>query len=53
MEGNAIETTTKQVTIKDQADFPYKARKLFGLLEKDELEEGTICQKNLETVEKD
>lgn len=39
MEGNSIETTTKQVTKKDKADFPYKARKLFGLIEKDETEE--------------
>ena len=39
MEGNSIETTTKQVTKKEQSDFPYKARKLFGLIEKDEKEE--------------
>ena len=39
MEGNLIETTTKQITKKEQSDFPYKARKLFGLIEKNETEE--------------
>lgn len=41
METNAIETTTKQITKKEETDFPYKARKLFGLLEKNETEEKT------------
>lgn len=41
MQSNTIETTTKQVTKKEETDFPYKARKLFGLLEKNETEEKT------------
>lgn len=45
MEGNTIETTTKQVTTKDQADFPYKARKLFGLVTENEMEDEQECKK--------
>lgn len=45
MEGNSIETTTKQVTKKEQSDFPYKARKLFGLVTKDEMEDEEECKK--------
>ena len=50
LEGNSIETTTKQVTTKDQTDFPYKARKLFGLVTKEEEEK---CHKKLEMAERD
>ena len=51
MEGNTIETTTKQVTTKDQADFPYKARKMFGLITEKEMcnEEKTLNSIGLST----
>ena len=45
MQSNAIETTTKQVTKKDQADFPYKAKKLFGLVTENETEDEQECKK--------
>lgn len=39
MENNTIETITKTKTKKEDVDFPNKAKKLFGLLEKDEEDE--------------
>lgn len=45
MQSNTIETTTKQVTKKDQTDFPYKARKLFGLVTENETEDEEECKK--------
>lgn len=46
MEGNTIEKTTKQVTQKEQGDFPYKARELFGLVtEKEKCNEQQQAEK--------
>lgn len=53
MENNSIETTTKHITEKKECDFPYKARKLFGLLEKYEVEEELKCHKKSEMAERD
>ena len=36
---NTVELATKHKTRKEDVDFPYEAKKLFGLLDKDEKEE--------------